>query len=186
MGSQNGYQNGYQQGDHTSIAETTGLLDSGYQAGNQAGDQLGDQQGTTTKRREETEKRERGNGADAPLSARSDLVLKEQPTWTEVQRYNWLQSNLPRIEDAVDAKRPSDRDAAIRSTVRSWARQERETPSLEKPSASPAIAELETNSMRVRARKRLAYRGIDNPSEEQIRQEFEQFPIFMGQYVPPD
>jgi len=191
LGSQTGYQNGYQQGNHPSITETKGLLVLGHQAGNQKSDQLGvqrgDQQGATTKRREETEKRERGNGADAPLSALSDLVLEEQPTWTEVQSYNWLQSNLPRIKDAVDAKRPSNRDAAVRSTVRAWAHRERETPSLERPSVPPAPHELETHPKRALARRRIAQnRGVSDPSEELIRREFEQFAELMGEYVPPD
>ncbi len=180
-------QNGYQQGNHTSVTEPRGLVVSGSQQGNQTGDHSGDQQGTTTKRREETEKRERGNGADAPLSALSDSVLEERPKWTEAQRDNWLQSNLPRIEGAVDAQCPKNRDAAVRSTVRTWARRERETPSSESPCASPAPQETETHPKRALARRRIAQnRGVNDPSEELIRREFEQFPDPMGPYVPPD
>lgn len=182
LGVQLGDHVGDQDGDHLSRTTTAGSMTSGDQLGDHSGDQRGDQTGTTTQRREETEKRERGNGADAPLSALSDVVLRERPEWDEHQREVWLRDNLQRIKDTVDAQRPRDRSAAIRATVRSWARREKNTP------CEARRVQPRTTRERVLAHMRNAHPEQESFTEGHIRAHWRQFEqqCQWGPYVAPE
>ena len=182
-GDQRGDHQGYQLGDQPSGEKTGGCGGSGYQQGYQEGDQQGYQEGTTTLKREDTET-ERERRASAPPSSLSDLlalVLEERPEWSEQQREAWVHSNLPRLEDAVNAKAPRDRKAALRDKARRWARAERET-----PGAAPS-SEPRTTRDRVLAHLHNAYPEREHFAEEHVEAHWKHFggQCEWGPYQPP-
>jgi len=130
------------------------------------------------KRREEKRRKEEREAAPDGDS----LTLKDCLSftgWSEEQKTRWLDANLPKIKDSVDATRPRDRNAAIRAKVRAFAKAERNPPT--ESAKIDATCDDPVAEAWDLARRRLQ---VEHLSESAFKAHVAQFPDVFSRFFP--